>query len=335
MGNSPTLGGVDLRKLTSLPALSDDMSRVDTALKAAATSTEPFLTDVASHLILAGGKRLRPALTVAAAMAIEPGDVDEDVIQAAVAVELVHIGSLYHDDVLDEATQRRTVNSVNAQYSNVVAVLGGDYLLARASSIAASLGTDIAGVLADTIAELCAGQVIEFRDNFDLDRSIDAYEKSIAGKTASLLATAARMGAMAIKAPIEQAKALNDFGHAFGMAFQIRDDVLDIIWTDEQLGKPAGNDLFEGVYTLPVIHAFNGEYGEELRSLLGKPIDTPTRDKARDLIRASDGIAISAAASREWAERASQALSPLPDSEVKAMMVELAENLASDVAAHA
>ena len=151
-------------------------------------SGDPFLDEVTGHLIAAGGKRLRPGLALAAATGGPPGRQADD-LQGAVAVELVHLASLYHDDVMDEATMRRTVESVNARWGNLVAIVAGDFLLARSAEIAASLGTEIAGLLANTLGQLCQGQVAEVRAAFSTERTEDHYFTAIAGKTAALMAT--------------------------------------------------------------------------------------------------------------------------------------------------
>ena len=192
------------------------------------------------------------------------------------AVELVHVGSLYHDDVIDEAETRRGVPSVNARWSNIVAILAGDYLLAQASSLAASLGADVAGLLAATIGELCRGQVLELQHLFDVTRTEESYLSSIEGKTASLMATASRIGAMVSNVSADSLDALTQFGHHLGMCFQVVDDVLDVTRTEAELGKPTGNDVHEGVYTLPVIYAV--ARSEELRSLLGRKLEWPQVD---------------------------------------------------------
>ena len=191
---------------------------------------------------------------------------------------------------MDDAETRRTVQSVNARWGNLEAILAGDYLLARASEIAADLGTEVAGLLAATIAALCEGQVREVRHAFDVDRSEEAYLASISGKTASLLATAARIGAIVADHSRDVVDAVTEFGHNYGMAFQVIDDLLDVTATDEELGKPSGNDLVEGTYTLPVIRALGGPAGDDLRSLLGGPIDSAGRDRARELVRADEAI---------------------------------------------
>lgn len=310
---------VNIGELVSLPELRPELGRVDALLRSSvAIEDDPILTEAATHLIAAGGKRLRPVLAIASAFTGVEGPLPQPVIEGAAAVELVHLGSLYHDDVLDGATTRRAVPTVNEKWDNFIAIIAGDFLLARASSLAARLGTEVTALLADTIAELCMGQAREHRDSFSVERSIEGYEACINGKTASLLATSARIGALAAGLDREHVDALTSYAHSFGMAFQIRDDILDITGTDESLGKPAGNDLVEGVYTLPVIYAMREEgLGDELRSLLGKPIDTPERDKARDLVRQSRGVALAEEAGRKWAAAANAELSALAGTPMK------------------
>ena len=287
--------------------MATDMERVETALRGSVLSSDPFLSDVAGHLVSAGGKRLRPALALCSAYAAKGiGPVGDDAITGGISVELVHLGSLFHDDVIDEAETRRGVPSVNARWSNIVAILAGDYLLARASSLAASLGADVAALLAATIGELCRGQVLELQHLFDADRSVDAYLSAISGKTASLFGTACRVGGMVSAVDDPTLEALTEFGHHLGMCFQIVDDVLDVTATDEELGKPAGNDILEGVYTLPVIHALAGS--DELRDLLGRKIDRTQLDTARAFVQAGDAVERSIETARGHAADASAVL---------------------------
>jgi heptaprenyl diphosphate synthase len=318
---------VNLLEQMSLPRLDEHLVSVEGALRRAVTSEDPFLAEVAGHLITAGGKRIRPLLTLAAASAV--GDcVSDDVVQGAVSVELVHLGSLYHDDVIDGAATRRGVPSVNARWGNLVAIVAGDFLLARASEIAASLGTEVAGLLAATIGRLCEGEVAELEQAFNANRPESAYLVAIAGKTASLMATSCRIGALTVGADRNSVEALTQFGQAFGMAFQIWDDILDLISTGEALGKPAGHDLMEGIYTLPVIRALPvPSVGNELRSLLGGPLDEPKRDKARDLIQATDAIGASVALARAYADQAADALAGLEAAPIVASLATLGHNL--------
>jgi heptaprenyl diphosphate synthase len=269
-----------------------DRERVEAALLAAVRTRDAYLTELASHLIVAGGKRLRPVMTIAAAQVGGKAEVSEDVIQGAIACELVHLGSLYHDDVMDESTMRRGVDTVNAKWGNLQAIVAGDFLLARASGIAASLGNEIAGLLARTIAELCEGQIEELQHTYSVARTVPSYLVSIEGKTASLFATSARIGALVAGHDADVVDAITNYGTAFGMVFQIVDDILDVIATDAELGKRAGHDMEEGVYTLPVLLtlAQQSSDSDELRSFLGKPLSQTERERALVIVRAHEGI---------------------------------------------
>ena len=303
---------------------------------------DPFLTEMASHLIPAGGKRLRPAFLIAAALCqradgAEPDVVSEEMICGGVAVELVHLGSLYHDDVMDDADTRRGIEAVNRRWGNLNAILAGDFLLAKASELAASLGTDVAILLAATIGKLCEGQVRELQLIYSLDRTEPQYLAAISGKTAELYATACRIGAMVAGADAEQLQRMNDFGHNYGMAFQIVDDVLDLASTSDDLGKPVGNDLREGIYTLPVIRilAGGGSEADELRSMLtsadGGLIDEDTRGKAHKLVLASDEIESSVRTAEGYVSQAIDAISGLPDTPTSQSMRAAAGNLLSSL----
>jgi len=284
---------------------------------------DAYLQEIASHLIIAGGKRLRPLLTVVASqvasqIAAPAADnaLREKAVQGGISCELVQTGSLYHDDVMDEAHTRRGVDTVNAKWGNLQAILAGDFLLSRASGIAASLGTEVAGLLARTIGRLCEGQIEELRHTYNAARPEASYLSSISGKTASLFATAARIGGLVADLSRPQIDALTDFGEAFGMVFQIIDDVLDVTATDEQLGKPAGHDMVEGVYTLPVLRTLQagGVAANELLSLLGKPLNSVEQDKALGIVRSNGGVAAAIRVGREWADRAAAACKLLPES---------------------
>ena len=299
-----------------LPGLEEALARVEAALAVATAREDPFLTEVTGHLVGAGGKRLRPALVISAAYACMAGqrdptgsDSSDEVVRGGVAVELVHVGSLCHDDVMDEAEHRRGVASVNSRWGNLVAILAGDFLLAQASEIAASLGTEVAALLARTISQLCEGEVGQLRYAFDTDRPEVAYFSSIGGKTASLMATSARIGALVTGAPRPWIDAMTAYGHSIGMTFQIWDDIRDLTTTEGDLGKPAGHDMVEGTYTLPVLRALAADgIGRDLRALLGGPLDGPSRDKARDLVLASGAIESSLAEARRWADIADGSL---------------------------
>src|SRR4051794_23806793 len=269
----------------------EDRQRIEDALVAAVDTKDAYLNELARHLIVAGGKRLRPVLTVVGAQ-IAGGRVTDAAIQGGIACELVQTGSLYHDDVIDEASTRRGVETVNAKWGNLQAILAGDFLLARASEIAASLGAEVAGLLGNTIARLCEGEIEQLRHTYDIGRPVDSYFSSIAGKTASLFSTAARIGGIVAGLDRTHIDALTAYGLAYGMVFQIVDDILDVTATDDQLGKPAGHDMVEGVYTLPVLRTLtnDGVAADELSDLLGHPIDPVVRDKALSIVRSGDGV---------------------------------------------
>jgi len=290
-----------------IEALPSDLVRVEERLQDAVRADDRFLGEVAGHLLGAGGKRLRPALALCAGYASGGvGAAPADVVTGGAAVELVHLGSLYHDDVIDEAETRRGVPSVNARWSNIVAILAGDYLLAQASSLAAALGADVAGLLAATIGELCRGQVLELQHLFDVERSEESYLSSIEGKTASLMAASCRVGGMVSEVSADTLDALTQFGYHLGMCFQVVDDVLDVTHTQAELGKPAGNDVHEGVYTLPVIYALASSH--ELRTLLGRKLDRPQVARAVDLIATPEVVEASMTVARTHATKASEAL---------------------------
>ena len=192
-----------------LPFLEEDLQRLEPLLRTSVTTGDHFLDDVTTHLINAGGKRLRPLLAIVSATAGERPASENDLL-GGVAVELVHLASLYHDDVIDEAVIRRNVESVNSRFGNLVAIVAGDYLLARSAAIAAGLGTEIAGLLATTLGHLCQGQVTEVRAAFQIERTQEDYFSAIAGKTAALAATSCRIGALTGGAPDDEVTALHD-----------------------------------------------------------------------------------------------------------------------------
>ncbi len=292
---------------------------------------DAFLDEVTTHLLAAGGKRLRPVLALAAATSGTRTASREDLL-GATAVELVHLASLYHDDVMDEATVRRNVESVNARFGNLVAIVAGDFLLARSAEIAAGLGTEIAGLLAATLGELCRGQVAEVQAAFQVTRSQDAYADAIAGKTAALMSTSCRIGALTGGLPRHHVEAVTSFGRYFGMIFQVRDDILDIIGTEAELGKPAGQDLAEGIYTLPVLLALaDPEVGPELRPLLGQPLGQPERDKARSIVAESGAIGGSALVARQYADLAAGVAGSSPSTQLADGFAHLAHSLVDDL----
>jgi heptaprenyl diphosphate synthase len=322
---------VNAAQALDLPLLDEGLQHVEPLLTATVVTGDSFLDSVTTHLIVAGGKRLRPLLALAAATGGER-EATHDELLGAVAVELVHLASLYHDDVLDEATIRRNVESVNSRFGNLIAIVAGDYLLARSAAIAAGLGTEIAGLLAETLARLCQGQVAEVRSVFQIGRTREDYLAAIAGKTAALTATSCRIGALTGGLPASEVDALTEYGHCFGMVFQIRDDILDITATDGELLKPAGQDLAEGIYTLPALVALGDpDSGPDLRALLGKPLGQPEREKACAIVAASSGIPVAVSEARMYVERARAATAGVANQALQGGLTQLATELLSDL----
>jgi heptaprenyl diphosphate synthase len=252
-----------------------------------------------------------------------------------VSVELVHLASLYHDDVMDEAAVRRNVDSVNARYGNLIAIVAGDYLMARSAAIAADLGVEMAGLMARTLAWLTRGQVSEVRTAFSVERTEGDYYEAIEGKTASLMATSCRAGAITAGLSTQETDALTEFGRCFGMIYQLRDDVLDVIAVDNQLGKPAGQDLAEGIYNLPTLFALrDATIGDELRGILGAALNDADRERARKLVVATDGIDQTILAAQSFLAKAHETLAVLPSEQLRRGFASLIESLLEDFPAY-
>jgi heptaprenyl diphosphate synthase len=314
-----------------LASVEDDLTRLETLLAESVIFGDSYLDSVTTHLIYAGGKRLRPILAVASATSGERPATQEDLL-GGVALELMHLASLYHDDVMDEAEVRRNVDSVNARYGNLIAIVAGDYLMARSAAIAADLGTDVAGLLARTLAALTRGQVSEVRTAFSVERTEADYFAAIEGKTAALMASSCRVGALTAHLSESEREALTEFGRCFGMIYQLRDDILDVIATDNELGKPAGQDLAEGIYNLPTIFALrDANVGEELRGVLGAILDDEDRERARKLVVATDGIERTINSAQTYLAQAHVVLATLPSAQLRTGFASLIESLLEDL----
>ena len=295
-----------------LPAVESDVARLEDLLAASVVFGDEYLDQVTTHLIRAGGKRLRPLLAIASATFGER-DANQDDFMGGVAVELMHLASLYHDDVMDEAEIRRNVSSVNARYGNLIAIVGGDYLMARSAGIAADHGVEMARLMAHTLAWLTRGQAAEVKRNYDVARTEAEYYEAIEGKTAALMAASCRVGAITAGHSDDVKEGLTEFGRCFGMVYQLRDDILVVIDVNNKLGKPAGQDLAEGVYNLPTLASLqSASHGAALRELLGAPLSDEQREEARALVIAGGGIEASIAAAADFVTQAKQALTVVP-----------------------
>lgn len=303
----------DLTGLVPIDTVWQRVARVEERLLEASSSDDAYLTKIAQHLLEAGGKRFRPLL---ASLAAEFGvPKDRRPVEAGVAVELIHVGSLYHDDVIDEADTRRGAASVNANWTNTVAILAGDFLMARASEVAATyLNKESVQLLARTYAELVEGQVLELQLVGDLNHTAEDYHRVIGGKTATLIRTSARLGAIAADASAEVVEAVSTWAWEVGMVFQIADDALDLVASEDLLGKPAGSDIREGTFTLPVLLAAEGPASEHVRRLLSGPRPYPDEIVAEvmGLVRAGGHVDTVLDSAMERLATADQVISRLP-----------------------
>ena len=301
---------------------------VEEMLQKVVLSDTAFVSEAASYLLDAGGKRFRPMLVLLAGHFGDPGD--SRLVRTAVAAELTHLATLYHDDVIDEADHRRGIESVNHRWDNTVAILTGDYLFARASELMAEMGSEVSRLLARTIATLCDGQIREVMSSGHIESSVDGYMEIIRRKTAALIATSCRLGATMSDADAETADRLDAFGEALGTAFQLSDDIMDLIATEEVLGKEPGVDLKEGVYTLPVLYALErGPGAGELREILEAGVPEGERmARALELVRDEEALGPARLAVTEHAGRAIRAAEGLPPGAARDALVHLATFLA-------
>jgi geranylgeranyl pyrophosphate synthase len=307
----PASLGLDEADPVLVDTITDGLVRVEDVLRGVVHSDVDFVNQAALHLVNAGGKRFRPLFTLLAAQFAD-GD-NDDVITAAAAVELVHLATLYHDDVMDEATMRRGEKSVNARWDNTVAILTGDFLFAHASGLVADLGSDAARIIAQTMGQLVTGQMRETVGPADGDDPVAHYLGVIGQKTGSLIATSGRYGGMFSGASAEHTEALHRFGDLIGAAFQISDDIIDIASPADESGKTPGTDLREGVRTLPVLYALANEPHPRLAELLAGPItDDDEVDEALVLLRKSPGLEQAVRTLGDYADRARAELDTLP-----------------------
>jgi heptaprenyl diphosphate synthase len=326
---------VDDTRSIAVPDVDADLSdwvtgaldRVESGLSAAVASDDGLLDSSARHLLDAGGKRFRPMMVLLAA---QLGDREAaGVLPSALVVELTHLATLYHDDVMDEAALRRGVASANATWSNSVAILTGDYLFARASEIVADLGPEAVRLQASTFARLVRGQIRETLGPGRAEDPVAHYLDVLADKTGSLIATSARFGAWLAGAPREQVETVTRFGEAIGVAFQLADDVIDIASDGEQSGKTPGTDLREGVATLPSLYARRSAAPEDERLvtlLRGKVADADV-EETLSLLRAHPALAESSREVRRWADLAREELLTLPDSAARSALLAICDSV--------
>ena len=253
-------------------SLISDLKKVEELMRSHIKGDYPLVVETSRHLVEAGGKRLRPLLTLLSAQFGDP--TNYDIIKAAVCCELTHLATLYHDDVMDDAALRRGVVSANKKWDNAVAILTGDYLFSKVSDMLADIGPEAVKLQAKTFERLVIGQIKETQGKSEGLSQIDHYMKVVADKTGSLIATSARFGALLSGASMEVVETLTKFGEKIGVAFQVADDLLDIASTETASGKTPGTDLKEGVPTLVTLFvmADNDPADRVLIEKLSKPI---------------------------------------------------------------
>lgn len=309
------VAGVDFGDPDFAQSVRDGVARVEDLIAAELSGGDTLMTEVALHLFEAGGKRFRPLFTVLSAHC-GPNPETWEVTVAGAVIELVHLATLYHDDVMDEAQVRRGAPSANARWGNNIAILAGDYLFATASRLVASLGPDAVRIVAETFALLVTGQMRETKGPAQGDDDVSHYLRVISEKTACLIAASGRFGGTFSGATDDQIERLGRLGGIVGTVFQISDDIIDIEADPDESGKLPGTDLREGVHTLPVLFALQeaGPHADRLRDLLKAPIaDDDTLAEALMLLRASGGIAAAKKTVLQYAEQARDELDGLPD----------------------
>ena len=303
------------------------MQRIEDILfSTAGASNHPLVSEPSTHLIKAGGKRLRPALVMLASRAGEPGRPSTDA--AAAAIELVHLATLYHDDVIDETDMRRGVPTAHSKWGVEVAVLAGDYLFACGSALGADAGGEVPGILARAIAEVCEGQIVETGALGDPRRDVADHISTIGKKTGALFRAACELGAATAGVGDDHREALVDYGEQLGLAFQLVDDLLDLVGDPRITGKEPGTDLREGVYTFAVLT------GCRLRPELIDLLASGERglDKILPVLRDSGAIDAALDEARARARQAEAALSRLPEGEWRDAMASIVQGVLAQVA---
>ena len=329
-------GEAALNALAAL--LHDDMQACNRAILARMDSPVTLIPQLAAHLIAAGGKRLRPLLTLASARLCGYPDDAARVgagpgaglgaarhVNLAACVEFIHTATLLHDDVVDESRLRRGLASANAVFGNKASVLVGDFLFARAFQLMVDDGSlEVMAILSKASATIAEGEVLQMATQNDLSTTMERYLEVIHGKTAALFAAACRVGAVVAGRPERDALALDSFGTNLGMAFQLVDDALDYAADQRQLGKTVGDDFREGKITLPVLAAYEAG-SEQDRQFWRRVIEDSAQepddlDHALGLIAATGSIGATLRYAADYADRARDALSGFPDSRIRQLL---------------
>ncbi|HLR79978.1 MAG TPA: heptaprenyl diphosphate synthase component II [Bacillota bacterium] len=307
--------------------LKRDLNIIEQALDDVIQAEHPVLRKASTQLLRAGGKRIRPVFVL---LSSQFGDVDmEQVKTIAVSLELIHMATLVHDDVIDDAELRRGKPTIKHQYSNRVAMYTGDYILARAlERITTIENPAVHHALSHTIVEVCVGEIEQMKDQYNWNQHLRNYLRRIKRKTALLIATSCKLGAVAANLNDQYIHSLYQYGYYIGMSFQIVDDILDFISTPKELGKPAGNDLFQGNVTLPVLYAMRDESFKKLLNDTFKVPDHVTNEDMDVLIaelKKTGAIEYSYELSNQYLNKALRVLDRLPDKKPKQTLTNIAK----------
>lgn len=301
-----------------------DLDLIEKELEKAVNSSSDLLNEASLHLLQAGGKRMRPVFVLLAA---KFGHYQiQQMKDVAVPLELIHMASLVHDDVIDDSQMRRGKLTVKAQWNNRVAMYTGDFIFARALEYITNIKNPLAHrILSYTMVEICVGEIIQIEDKFKLDQRLQDYFRRIKRKTALLIASSCHLGAVVSGADEKTANHLKRFGYYVGMSFQIIDDILDITSTDKELGKPAGSDLIQGNITLPILFLKDSpEFRPALEHAISGNMTEIERLALVKRIRQSDAIPKSKAISNRYLQKALKEIDALPSSPAKKSLRDIA-----------
>lgn len=300
-----------------------DLKLVEAELDKYVQTPRPLLTQASSHLLKAGGKRLRPAFALIAGTFAEYSL--EKLMPLAMALELIHMATLVHDDVVDEALTRRGLPTVKSIYGNAISIQTGDYLLAKSLSLIASYPDQrIASIFSKVSTEMCEGEILQIASAFDTAQNFRCYFYRIQRKTAMLISASCQLGAIVCNAPVPVERSLKRYGYYLGMAFQITDDILDLTADENVLGKPTGSDLKQGILTLPTIFAL--QENPRLTELLDSKFENPDSiSAALDMIISCGAIKRSLKVANAFLKKAKKQLQYLPDTPSKSALLFLAD----------
>ncbi|SFC25063.1 heptaprenyl diphosphate synthase [Bacillus sp. UNCCL81] len=306
--------------------LKKDINEIESTLHKVVNSSQPILKNASVQLLESGGKRIRPVFVLLSA---KFGQYNlQSIKNVAATLEIIHMASLVHDDVIDEASLRRGKPTINSTYNDRVAMYAGDFLFAKALECMSEIEIPLAHQkLSETILEICLGEIEQIKDKYNFDQNLKCYLRRIKRKTALLISASCEIGAIASGASPAFQKCLKDYGYYLGMSFQIMDDILDFTASEKELGKPSGSDLIQGNITLPVLFAMNDLALKEKIESVYEGIDPETVKPLINQIRKSTYIKAARKVSEAYLQKSLNSINSLPNSEAKEMLILIAKNI--------